>query len=86
MWSTGEEKHPGCMCLQATSRLVLEFGFYAFIKSSLSHPALSVGEKEDLEHVHQGRECCNSSDLKQSPTWGEGRYWIVFICVGFLTP
>lgn len=71
LWSTGEAKSPGCMCLQVTSRSVLGFGSYTFLKNSLSFPALSEWEEADLEHVHQGRECCNSSELKQFPTWGK---------------
>lgn len=59
LWSTDEVKSLGCMCLQATSRPVLGFGSYTFLKNSLSHPAPSEWEKADLEHEHQGRECCN---------------------------
>lgn len=59
LWSTDEVKNLGCMCLQATSRPVLGFGSYTFLKNSLSHPAPSEWEKADLEHEHQGKECCN---------------------------
>lgn len=60
------------------------FESYVFLTNSLSHPVPSEGEKADLEHMHQGRECCNSSKLS-NPPYG-GRCWIVFIFVGFRSP
>lgn len=59
-----------CACRQLPS-LYWGLGPTTFLKKSLSHPVLSEGEKPDAEHVHKDRECCNSSELKQSPTWGK---------------
>lgn len=59
------------------------FESYILLTNSLSQPLLSGG-KTVLEHVRQGRECCNSSKLSNPPHGG--RSWIVFTSVGFCSP